>query len=332
MDGSWQIGMKTPTEYGRLAAETAKIMNWVDPSIELVACGSSNSEMPEFGRWEREMLEQCYENIDYVSLHRYYANAAKDTPAFLALSMDMDHFIKTVASICDAVGGQKRSKKKVQLSFDEWNVWYHSRQQDEEIWKREKWGRSLPLLEDVYNFEDALLVGSILITLLRNADRVKIACIAQTVNVIAPIMVDKGGRAWRQTTYYPLYYASRHGRGTALRQAIESPTLPLAHPDRGGPAAIPALSSAVTARGGEVAVFAVNRHEKEEMRLTAVLERMGGPALVEHLEIAHPDLGAVNSADAQPVSPRRADRVRIEGDAITAVLAPASWNLIRLSF
>ena len=139
------------------------------------------------------MLNECYENIDYVSLHRYYANPTGDTAGFLARTMDMDDFIRSVAAICDAVKGKKHSKKQVNLSFDEWNVWYHSREQDEEIWKQDKWNRALPLLEDIYNFEDALLVGSMLITLLRNADRVKVACLAQLVNVIAPIMTRAGG-------------------------------------------------------------------------------------------------------------------------------------------
>ena len=126
MDGPWQIGQKTAYEYGRCANETAKVMKWVDPSIEVVACGSSAYDMPSFGAWELEMLDQCYENVDYVSLHRYYQNLTNDTPNFLAKSVDMDSFIKTVISLCDAAGGKKHSRKKLNLSFDEWNVWYHS--------------------------------------------------------------------------------------------------------------------------------------------------------------------------------------------------------------
>ena len=163
MDGPWQMGSKTAYEYGRIANESAKMMKWVDPSIELVACGSSGSGMPTFGEWEYTMLNECYDNIDYVSLHRYYGNPTNDTPGFLARSMDLDGFIKSVVAICDAVKGRKHSKKTVNLSFDEWNVWYHSSEQDKEIWKREKWGPALPLLEDIYNFEDALLAGSMLI-------------------------------------------------------------------------------------------------------------------------------------------------------------------------
>lgn len=163
MDGPWQIGQKTAYVYGRCANETAKVMKWVDPSIELVACGSSAYDMPSFGAWELEMLDQCYENVDYVSLHRYYTNPTDDLQNFLAKSVDMDAFIKMVVSLCDAIGGKKHSKKKLNLSFDEWNVWYHSNEQDRQILAQNRWGQSLHLLEDVYNFEDALLVGGMLI-------------------------------------------------------------------------------------------------------------------------------------------------------------------------
>ena len=178
MDGPWQMGQKTAYEYGRIANEAAKMMKWTDDSIETVACGSSSFQMPTFGEWEYTMLNECYDNVDYVSLHRYYGNPHNDTPDFLASSMDLDAFIRTVAAICDAVKGRKHSKKQVNLSLDEWNVWYHSHQQDQDLHQREPWGAALPLLEDVYNFEDALLVGLMLITILKNADRVKVACMA----------------------------------------------------------------------------------------------------------------------------------------------------------
>jgi len=223
MDGPWQIAHKTAQEYGRIAHEAGKVMKWVDPTIELVACGSSNSEMPPFGDWELEVLEECYDTVDYISLHRYYGNQTNDTPSFLASSMNMNGFIKSVVAMCDSVKGKKHRNKKIKLSFDEWNVWYHSNQQDEEIKKLDRWGRALPLLEDVYNFEDALLVGSMLMTLLRNADRVKIACLAQLVNVIAPIMTKNGGAAWAQTIYYPIMHASKYGRGKALQALVSSP-------------------------------------------------------------------------------------------------------------
>ena len=126
MDGDWQMGGKTPDEYGRIAFETAKLMKWTDPSIELVACGSSNNKMPTFVDWEYKVLDHTYEYIDYLSLHQYFGNAADDSQDFLCCSVDMDNFIKTIAAVCDAVKAKKRSDKTVNLSFDEWNVWFHS--------------------------------------------------------------------------------------------------------------------------------------------------------------------------------------------------------------
>ena len=126
MDGPWQIGHKTAQEYGRLAAETAKVMKLVDPSIELVVCGSSNSEMKTFISWEETVLDHTYEYVDYISLHNYYGNRDNNTEEYLACSLDMDQFIKTVVAICDVVKHRKRSTKTMYLSYDEWNVWFHS--------------------------------------------------------------------------------------------------------------------------------------------------------------------------------------------------------------
>jgi len=327
MDGPWQICHKTAYEYGRLANEAAKLMKWVDPSIQLVACGSSSREMSTYGAWEYEMLEECYDEIDYVSLHRYYGNQADDTPAFLARSMDLDCFIREVASICDAVGARKRSKKKIGLSFDEWNVWYHSNEQDKEIIKADRWNRALPLLEDVYNFEDALLVGSMLITFLRNADRVKVACLAQLVNVIAPIMTRNGGGVWAQTIYWPLMQASRYGRGTALRPVIKSPVYDCKDFD-----AVPLLDATATlADDGSVTIFAVNRDLKEDISLSADLRAFGNLRVAEHSVLHHYDVKAVNTEEApDTVSPKEGKTGEMDGGKLEIRIPALSWNVIRL--
>ena len=326
MDGPWQMGQKTGYEYGRTANEAAKIMKWVDPTIELVACGSSNTEMPTFGSYELEMLDQCYENIDYVSLHRYYGNPTGDTPGFLARSMDMDEFIHTIASICDAVKGKKHSKKQVNLSFDEWNVWYHSNEQDQEIWKREKWDRALPLLEDIYNFEDALLVGSMLMTLIRNADRVKIACLAQLVNVIAPIMTRNGGGCWAQTIFYPFMHASRYGRGTALRALVSSPVYDCADYEN-----VPYIdAAAVLDDNGGVTVFCVNRDMEEDYAFEIDLRSFGDLKISEHILLHHDDVKAVNTeAEPEKVFPTAGNGGTIEDGKAVINIPALSWNVIR---
>ncbi len=326
MDGPWQMGRKTAFEYGRTANEAAKLMKWVDPTIEVVACGSSSSEMPTFGGWELTMLDECYENVDYVSLHRYYDNAAGDTASFLARTMDMDGFIHTVASICDAVKGKKHSKKTVNLSFDEWNVWYHSKGQDEEILRRAKWGEALPLLEDVYNFEDALLVGSMLLTLLRHADRVKVACLAQLVNVIAPIMTRPGGGCWAQTIYWPFLHASKYGRGTSLRAVVDTPVYDCADYE-----AVPLIDAAATfSDDGTVTVFCVNRDMAEGFELSLDLRSFGDIRLQEHIMLHHGDVKAANTeAHPDTVAPMAGPGGTVDGGRATVHIPALSWNVLR---
>ncbi|MDR1599763.1 MAG: alpha-N-arabinofuranosidase [Oscillospiraceae bacterium] len=328
MDGPWQIGHKTAREYGQIANEAAKAMKWVDPSIELVACGSSSFEMPTFGDWELTMLDECYDAVDYVSLHRYYGNRDDDTRAFLARSVDMERFIHTVASICDSMRGKKHSKKRLDLSFDEWNVWYHSNQRDQEIWKRDKWGRAIPLIEDVYNFEDALLVGSLLITLLRNADRVKIACMAQLVNVIAPIMTRGSGGAWAQTIYWPLKQASRFGRGVSLRAVTESPLY-----DCKDIEGVPELdATAVIGEDGGLTIFAVNKNLDEDIQLTVKLRGFGGYKAYTRSTLTHDDLKAVNTEDnPNEVRPVDGAPTKLDGGDVSIVIPKRSWNVVRLA-
>ena len=326
MDGPWQMGRKTAGEYGHIANEAAKMMKWVDPSIEVVACGSSSSEMPTFGSWELDMLDQCYDNIDYVSLHRYYGNPTGDTPGFLARTMDMDDFIHSVTSICDAVKGKKHSKKQVNLSFDEWNVWYHSNEQDKEIWKREKWGRALPLLEDIYNFEDALLVGSMLLTLLRNADRVKIACLAQLVNVIAPIMTRNGGGCWAQTIYYPFMHASQYGRGTVLKAVVQSPVY-----DCSDYEGVPTIDTAATlSDDGSVTVFCVNRDLSEPCLLDLDLRSFGDLRMTDHIVLHHDDVKAINTEENPfNVAPATLPLTELDAGCGQIPIPPLSWNVLR---
>ncbi|MEE4569028.1 alpha-N-arabinofuranosidase [Paenibacillus polymyxa] len=325
MDGPWQIGHKTAEEYGRLAVESAKAMRLIDPDIELVSCGSSSSTMPTFPEWEATTLDHTYEVADYISLHQYYGNHDNDTANYLARSMDMDHFIHTVISTCDYIKAKKRSKKKMMLSFDEWNVWYHSNDADKKI---DPWSVAPPQLEDIYNFEDALLVGSMLITFLRHADRVKMACLAQLVNVIAPIMTENNGKAWKQTIFYPYLHASRYGRGVSLMPVVDSEKY-----DSKDFTDIPYLDSAVVydEEGDALTVFAVNRHLSESLELTVDVRSFEGYRIVEHTVLEHDDLKATNSPAGEKVTPHNGGNAKLEDGIVKARLGKASWNVIRLA-
>lgn len=324
MDGPWQIGAKTAEEYGRVACETAKIMKELDPTIELVACGSSNLYMPTFGKWEATVLEHTYDYIDYISLHEYYNNSAEDTETFLASSLNMDTFIKSVVAICDYIKAVKHSDKTINLSFDEWNVWFHSNEADKKL---ERWQVAPHQLEDIYNFEDALVVGCLLITLLKNCDRVKMACLAQLVNVIAPIMTDNDGAAWAQTIFYPFMHASTYGRGTALTPIVlcdkystkKVSDVPYVE-------AIGIINEEKT----ELTVFAVNRSLTDNIDFEIDLSDFKEKALIEHLVLEHDDMKAVNTAQKPDnVVPHAKGVTKVSGEKAEALLAKHSWNVIR---
>lgn len=328
MDGPWQLGHKTMQEYGRLAEETAKAMKLIDPSIELVSCGSSALDMPTFPKWEATTLECSYDYVDYVSMHQYYGNRANDSLDFLACSDDMDEFIRTVIATCDYVKAKKRGRKNINISFDEWNVWFHSNAADDDITENHPWQVAPPMLEDIYTFEDALLVGLMLITLIRHADRVKIACLAQLVNVIAPIMTEAGGGgAWKQTIFYPFMHASRYGRGVALLPILSSPK----HDTSGHSDVTDVESVAVyNEEKEELTIFAVNRTLDEDITLTTDIRGMEGYRVLEHIVLESPDLKAVNSVNGQNVAPKTVDRSSLDEGVMTSMLGKASWNVIRL--
>ncbi|WP_077846344.1 alpha-N-arabinofuranosidase, partial [Clostridium puniceum] len=326
MDGPWQIGHKTSEEYGRLALETGKAMKLIDPDIELVSCGSSNTAMPTFPEWEATTLDHTYEIADFVSLHQYYGNRLNDTSNFLAQSVDMEHFIKTVTATCDYIKAKKRSKKTMNLSFDEWNVWFHSNQSDDDIMKNHPWQKAPALLEDVYNFEDALLVGLMLIILMKHSDRVKMACLAQLVNVIAPIMTEENGPAWKQTIYYPYLHASKYGRGVALQPVISSPK----HDTIDFTDVTDIESIAVYNEDkDEVTIFAVNRNLKEDVILTCDVRSFENYKIIEHIVLEHDDMKIVNSKNGEAVTPKYVDRSELTDGIINSSLGKASWNVIR---
>ncbi|MDX2227458.1 MAG: alpha-N-arabinofuranosidase [Verrucomicrobiae bacterium] len=334
MDGPWQIGHKTASEYGRIACETAKILKWVDPSVSLVASGSSGHAMNTFGTWELEVLHHTLEHVDFISLHMYNGNVMDDLTHYLPLSDEMDDFIRETVSLCDAAAAKQKSRKKIMLSFDEWNAWYHD--QESLKWLRgekssltqAKWDEAPPLLEDHYNMADALLVGSMLITLLNNADRVKIACLAQLVNVIAPIMTRPGGPAWRQTIFYPFLHGSRFGRGVSLRPVIRSPLFDTRH--RQGSPYLTA-SAIHHPDKNELVIFAVNRSVDQSLQLTGDLRSLEADSVIEWLSLSHSDTKAINGPEnpAQVIPVSRTE-ARLETGRLSALLNPLSWNVIRL--
>jgi alpha-N-arabinofuranosidase len=323
MDGPWQIGHKDAVAYGKLANEAGKAMRLVDRSIELVVCGSSHGRMPTFGAWEDTVLDLAWDVADHISLHTYFDPARyASQAAYLGAPLDLERMIGAVAATADAVAARKRDRRRVALSVDEWNVWY---QTPREAYERadEPFEVAPPLIEDTYTITDALVVGSTLITLLRHADRVRMACLAQLVNVIAPIRTRDGGPAWRQTTFFPFRDAARHGRGTVLRVEPQAPAYPTETDE-----AVPVLDATAVLDQDALTVFAVNR-DTEPLALEARVRCHA--ELLEHRVLAHPDPQAANTEDRpEHVVPRTLDGARFDSERLRATLPARSWNVLRL--
>jgi alpha-N-arabinofuranosidase len=326
MDGPWQIGHMTATEYGLKAEDAARQMRYVDPSLKLIACGSSGPGMPTYLEWDREVLEQCYDYVDAISLHRYFGNTEAETGAdsskFLALNLSMERQIEEVAAVCDVVRGHKRSPKKLWLSFDEWNVWYRERNGDATNGHR----KSAPhLLEEVYNLEDALLVGGLINTLIRKADRVQLACLAQLVNVIAPIMTNASGLL-RQTIYYPYSWALEFAHGSALELLVESPTYTVS-----GMGAVGFVDASATheVETGKIALFLLNRDLAKSHQVEIVWEG-SSPRAGDAVVLTGSDLKATNTFDAPTrVTPQKAEKSSTAGGRTTLELPPRSYTVVQ---
>lgn len=326
MDGPWQTCAKTAKEYGAVARETAKIMRWISPDLVLAACGSSQRAMPTYAKWEYEVLDECFEQVDMISLHAYFRNDDDDIAEFFGEIDNLDFYIKEITAVADAVAAKRRSKKRIMLSFDEWNVWY--RTHHPQFIKKPGWPQAPELLEEIYNFEDALVVGGALIVMMNNADRVKAACFAQLVNVIGPIFTETGGAAWRQTIFHPIAAASRFGHGEVLRLKVDTTTFETkAH------GAVPHLlaTGIRNPETGEVAIFALNRSTTDEMDLSVDLRGLDGLKVVEASELHDADRKKTNSKDApDAVSPKPNDSAKVSGSLFTARLKPQSWNVFSL--
>jgi alpha-L-arabinofuranosidase len=333
MDGPWQIGHMTAAEYGIKAQDAARQMRYVDKSVELIACGSSGPFMPTYLEWDREVLEQCYDYVDGLSLHRYFGNTQEDTGGdsskFLAMNLTMDRQIAETLAVCDLVRGHKRSPKKLWLSFDEWNVWYRARSGAAVDGNRQE---APHLLEEIYNLEDALLVGGLVNTLLRNADRVKIACLAQLINVIAPIMTNENS-LFRQTIYYPYNWALQFARGRVLNVLVESPTYDISGPNPmfAGMDHVPYIDAAATINDdGKTSLFILNRDLSKPHEVEVVWEDKPGTRVVASQVLTGNDLKAVNGFDApQRVQPQAFDKPSTANGHTKFEVLPRSYTVMQ---
>ena len=341
MDGWWQIGHMPAREYGRKARDAARQIRSVDPSTELIACGSSAPFMPTYLVWDRETLEECYPEVDGLSLHRYYGNTPDETGGdsarFLALNLDMDFQIQETIAVCDYVRGLLKSSKRLWLSFDEWNVWYRARSGDHTN-GRGKFAP--PLLEEVYNLEDALLVGGMVNTLLRQAERVRIGCLAQIINVIAALVTNKEG-VLRQTIYYPYSWGIKYAKGDVLDLLVESETYEIERAYNadyvGGPTSRPAetpyldVSGTLDPESGHCSLLMLNRDLEKDREVEIRFEGITPVQVVRAEIITGSDLKAANTfgnpnnVAGQPFETHEA------GATMTVELPARSYTAMQLS-
>ena len=330
MDGPWQICNKSAAEYGVQAREAGKLLKRLDPSLELVACGSSSRDLPTYPDWDATVLEYSYEFVDYLSVHMYLSNKANNLADYLCKSLQMDDYIQSIVATCDYIKAKKRSAKTMYLSFDEWNA-------VPSTWKENNakpWIKAPALCEGSFTMADTVVFGSMLISLIKHSDRIRIACIAQLVNIFGAIMTaPDSGIAWKQSIYYPFLHASLYGRGNALAVKADVPLF-----DTDSFKNVPQLESVAVynEETGELTVFAVNRSVTDSLQLEFELRGFAAAGAapfeqVEYTVIQNSDPNAINSAE-QPfaIMPELSDAAQIKSGVLTASLPALSWNVLRL--
>ncbi|MGN6714379.1 arabinosylfuranosidase ArfA [Anaerocolumna jejuensis] len=336
MEGSWQAGHLSVEDYTKKALEAAKIMKWVDPSIKLVACGSSYDMLPTYMEWDRVMLTDLYKQVDYISTHNYTMNAGQGLTNYLASYKQLDNHIKNSARVIEYVKGKNHFTKELKICLDEWNVWnfqdikLNSLEDLKELTTFEmtsakKWEIAPGILEEKYSLLDAIVVGGLGITLLNNADTVEIACLAQLINVIAPITTVRNGGIYKQTIYHPFHMLSKYGHGLTMKAVLNAPVYTCEFGE------LPIVEPAVVynEEAGEVRVFVLNCSQKEEVSFELILQGYGETKVKEHYTLAGDNLEVRNTLkNPENVTMKRQD---VSGYSGTVVPLPRlSWNVIVL--
>jgi alpha-N-arabinofuranosidase len=325
MDGEWQINMLTAQEYARKAKESAKIMKWMDPKVKLIACGTCTNEIghTSFGEWDRIVLEETYDYIDYLSLHRYFNyrpnirlaypmhDDISDIPFFFR---DLQDYLDTIISACDFIKGKNRKEKSINISFDEWGV----------ITPNEAASGMSAFAQ--FEFLDAIIYGGLLCTFLNNADRVKIACQSLLVNVGGMISALPGKKAMRQAVFYPFKDVARLARGFALQPVAVLPEIKTNHHDMQKSLVVAATHDE---ENGKLQVFVMNCDLQEDCELTLHFGSFGKLKGTGRSVLYCDDIHLFNSFDnAAAVVPKTLMLPDPENGSITLTIQKHSWNVL----
>jgi alpha-L-arabinofuranosidase len=323
IDGPWQLGHKNAEDYAKFALEAAKAMRRADGSIQLIASGSSNfGPGADWVGWNRTVLERLKNEIDYISLHTYVGNRTNNFEEFLAFARDLEDRIEVVKGQIRAVRVGNPDARPIQIAFDEWNVWYRTLVPGSTEYEIAKTG-----LEEKYNFEDALGMGVFLNAFFRHADVVKLANLAQLVNVIAPIYTSPEGM-YLQTIYFPIAEYAKQRGNQSLDVRVDSPQY---RPDKGRELGYLDVSATYDPKARQVFVNVLNRSEKTD--ITARVENVAGAPSgpVSVWELNHPDLKATHTfGKDQVVRPAtRTVSVKATGNAFAYTFPKHSLTILK---
>lgn len=320
MDGPWQMGHLEANEYGAKAREAAKLMKWMDPSIQTILCGSSNDRMPTYPEWDRVALEEAWEQVDYLSMHYYAGNRENDTPSFLASALQFEHFVDTLEGVLRYVKAKRRSSHDVYLSWDEWQVWYKGDPLEG------NWTEAPHLAEEIYNLEDALVVAQWLNVFLRKSHVLKIACVAQIVNVISWLHT-RGDALLTQTSFYPFQLVSNLAHGHALDALVKAP---LVETKKYGPAPVIDVSASLDAASGEGAIFIVNRSQTDSVLIDIVWQDGRSTAISKAWQLAGSDPKAANTwANPNAITAQAIAAPSIAGGRGAVEVPPLSFTVLK---
>jgi len=310
MDGPWQMGHRSAEDYGKFALEAAKLMRWTDADVKLIAAGSSNyAAGVDWSAWNGTVVEHLQNYIDYLAIHLYVGNPNNDFAEFLASSRLMDDKIETTAKVIEKATASRTDGKKIHIAFDEYNVWYRARGDGQ---------RGRQILEERYNLEDALVVATFLNSLVNHADVVKIANMAQLVNVIAPIFTSDEG-LFLQTIYYPLQLFAKNVKGNSLKLDVDVPGYKTKQWSD-----VPYLDVSGAIDGNTLLLNVVNRHKDQPIDATIALD---DKSFAGELAIAE-----VNGADIKAGNDFGKTDVRAQSRAATANGKTAQYRFPAHSF
>lgn len=319
MDGPWQIGHLDAVAYGNKALEAAKMMKWQDPTIKTILCGSSGDRMPTYPDWDRIALEIAWEHMDYHSMHYYAGNRENDTASFLASAVAFEQFVDTLEGTLRYVKAKRRSKHDVYLSWDEWQVWYKGDP------LQGNWEQAPHLAEEVYNLEDALVVAQWLNVFLRKSHVLKIACVAQIVNVISWLHTRRDGLL-KHPSYYAFKLVSNLARGEALDVLVNAPLVETRQYD-----AVPALdvSASYEAETQAGALFIVNRSQTETITADIAWQDSYAVQIDQAWQLTGGDPKVVNSWNEPEQVIARAISVPVTNNGrATMSLPPLSFTVL----